>query len=53
MRNVSNQSFKENQNTHFIFNNLSPEERADYERMWKNMVEPDRSQSGACALHAG
>jgi hypothetical protein len=33
------------------------ENRAVCEIMWKNMVEPDRSQVaieyGACALHAG
>jgi len=27
--------------------------RAIYEITWKNMVEPDRWQYGACTLHAG
>ena len=31
-----------NQNTHIIFNIFF--NRAVYERMWKNMVDPDRSQ---------
>jgi len=39
MRNVSDKSCRENQNTHFIFG-IS----VIYEMMWKKMVEPDRSQ---------
>jgi hypothetical protein len=58
MRNVLNKSYKENQNTHFMFNNvLFPENRAVYEIMSKNVVEPERpqmsSQNGAYTLHAG
>jgi hypothetical protein len=41
MRNVSNKSCTENQNTHFVFNNIFPENRAVYEITWKNMVQPD------------
>jgi hypothetical protein len=37
-------SCKENQNTHFVFNNFVPYNRAVYEIMWKNTVETDRSQ---------
>ena len=45
MRNVADRSCRENQNTHFSFNNIfSPENRALYEKMWKNTVEPDRPQ---------
>jgi N-acetyl-beta-hexosaminidase len=45
MRNVSDKSWTENQNTHFMFNNeVFPENRAVYEIMWKNMVERDRPQ---------
>jgi hypothetical protein len=29
------------------------ENRADYDKMWKNIVEPGRPQYGACALDAG
>ena len=37
------QKFKENQNTHFVFNTFPPpEKRAVYEIMWKNTAEPDR-----------
>jgi hypothetical protein len=43
MRNVSDKSCRENQNTYFIFNKFS-ENHAVYEIMWKNMVEPDRPQ---------
>jgi hypothetical protein len=39
-----------------MFNKLFPENRAVYEKMWNNTVEPDRTQmtilNGACALHA-
>jgi hypothetical protein len=61
MRNISDESRRENQNTNFMFNTFPspplPENRAVYEIMSKNMVEPDRPQMtiyyGACALHAG
>jgi len=36
------QNFGHGQNTHFVFSNFFPENRAVYEIMWKNMVEPDR-----------
>jgi len=43
MRIVSDESCRENQNTHFMFNNpFFLENRAVYEIMWKNAVEPDR-----------
>ena len=36
---------RENQNTRFMFNNFfPPENRAVYEKMWKNMVERGRQQ---------
>jgi len=35
MRNVSDEKYRHNQNTHFIFNNFFPENRAVYEIMWK------------------
>jgi hypothetical protein len=35
-------SCRENQNIHFMFNNVSSESRAVYGIMWKNMAEPDR-----------
>ena len=45
MRNASDKRCIENQNTHFMFNNLSTQKnRAVYEIMWKNIVEPDRPQ---------
>jgi hypothetical protein len=38
MRNVSDKSCRENQNTHFVFSNFFclPENRAVYEVTWKN-----------------
>jgi len=45
MRNVSDKSCRENQNTHFVFNNFFSENRAVNEIMWKNMVEPERPQT--------
>jgi hypothetical protein len=39
MRNVSDESCRENHNTHFMFENFFfSENRAVYEIMWKNMV---------------
>ena len=43
MRSVSDKS-RENQNTRFVFNNFFPEYPAGFEKMWKNMVEPDGLQ---------
>jgi hypothetical protein len=43
--NVSNKSCRENQNTHFTFNNVFFENRAVYEIMWKNAVESGRPQT--------
>jgi hypothetical protein len=44
MRNVSDKSCRENQNTHFVFSNGILENRTVYEIMWKNIVEPGRPQ---------
>jgi hypothetical protein len=44
MRNVSDESCRENQKAHFIFNKFVSENRAFYEIMWKNVVEPDGPQ---------
>ena len=41
MRNVSDR-YCENQTTHFMLNNIFCKNRAFYEIMWKNIVEPDR-----------
>ena len=58
MRNVSDESCRENQNTRFVFNNFFFfENRAVYEIMWENTLEPDRSQMTirrmpiACRIH--
>jgi len=40
--NVSDKSYKENRNTHFMINNFFPKNRAVYEIMWKSIVESDR-----------
>ena len=56
MRNVLDKVCSENRNTYFMFTIFS-ENRAVYEIMSKNMVEPEEpkvtSQYGAYALHAG
>jgi hypothetical protein len=45
MRNISDKSCRENQNTLFMFSNLfSPENRTVYEVVWKSIVELDRPQ---------
>jgi len=59
IRNVSDKSCTENQNAilYSIASNPPSPNRAVYEIMWKNMVEPGRPQRtmkyGAWALHAG
>jgi len=57
MRNISDKSCKENENTYFMFNNSFSENRAVYEIMWKIMAKPDRPQMtiqySAFALQAG
>ena len=44
MRNVSDKSCRENQNTHFVCRNFFFENRAVYEIMWKNIVQRGRPQ---------
>jgi len=39
MKNCSYKSFRENQNTHFVFNNFFLRTPAVYDIMWKNIVE--------------
>jgi hypothetical protein len=57
MGKFSDGSFRENQNTHFMVKFVF-ENRAEYEIMWKNTVEPDRPQmtysvaQKICNLHA-
>jgi len=44
MRNISDKSCRENQNTYVIFNNNFPSKiKAVYETMGTNIVQPDRS----------
>ena len=56
MRKVSDESRREKQNIHFVFNNFFLENHAVYEIMWKNIVQPDRPQiilrmRIACRIH--
>jgi len=44
MRNVSDKSFRENPNMHFMYNNFFSERRTVYKIMWKNSAEPDTPQ---------
>ena len=44
MRNVSDKSCRENQNTYFMLNNFFSENSAVYVIKWKNIVLPDRPQ---------
>jgi len=57
MRNVSDKSCTENQNTHSMLNNVFPKIVSFMRKCGKNMVKPDRSQMtiqySACALYAG
>jgi len=51
VRNVSDKSCTENQNTHFKLNNFFSENRAIYEIMWKNVVERGRPQMTIWCMH--
>ena len=42
--NTLRQIWRENQNTHFVFNTLFSENCTVYKIMWKNMVEPEKPQ---------
>ena len=44
MGNVSDRNRRENQNTHYVLNNVFSENRTVYDVMWKNMVKPDRPE---------
>jgi hypothetical protein len=44
MKNVSGKICAENQKTNFVFSNFYFENRAVYEKRWKNTVEWGRSQ---------
>jgi len=44
MRNVSDKTCRGNQNTHFVFSDSPPENRAVYEIIWKSIVERSRPQ---------
>ena len=51
IKNVPDENSRDNQNTHFMFNNFFSENHAVYEIMWKNIVETDRPQLTIC-VHA-
>ena len=59
LKNASDNNWRENLNTRHMFNNFFFffENRAIYEIVWKNCIEPNRPQMiitcGACTLHAG
>jgi len=42
---VSAKCFRESQNTHCIFDSFFFRKSWRYETMWKNMLEPERSQT--------
>jgi len=54
-RNVSDNSCREHQNTHFVFNNFCFENRAVYEITWEKLLTAGQATDdyGSCALHAG
>jgi len=51
MRNASDKTSRENQNTHFEFSDFFFENCAIYEIMWKNIVEPGRPQMTVWLMH--
>ena len=52
-KNISDKIYMENQNIHFMLNNLFSENLAVYEIMWKIMVKFDRSQMTILKCGAG
>jgi hypothetical protein len=44
MRNIADKFVVKNQNTHFVFGNVSLKNLADYGKMWKNIVERGKPQ---------
>ena len=44
MRNITDKSCRENQNTHFYFEEFSSEDRAVCQIMWANVVQVDRPE---------
>jgi hypothetical protein len=54
---VSDETCRENQTIYFMFKKFFSPILDVYDLMWKNMVQPDRSQMiiyyGPSALHAG
>jgi hypothetical protein len=51
MKNCSDKSCRENQNTRFVFHNFfSVETPAIYDIMWKNIVQPDSPLMTVCRM---
>ena len=50
-RYVSDKSCRETQNTHFVFNNPPPENRAVYGIMWEKILEQGRPQMEIWGMH--
>ena len=50
MRNVSDESCRESQNTFYFQVTLFSQNRAIDEIIWKNIVDPDRSQMTVCSV---
>jgi hypothetical protein len=44
MKNVTDKRYRENRNTHFVFNKSFSKIAPFFEKMWKNRVEPGRPQ---------
>jgi hypothetical protein len=53
MRYVSEKCYRENRNTHFMFNKFFYENRTVCEIMWKNIVKLDRSQMAIWRMRNG
>jgi len=51
MKNVSDKRCRETRNTHFVFNNLFPENRAVYEIVWEKLCKAGQVTGGAAHAH--
>jgi len=51
MRNILDRSYIENQNTRFVFKHVSFENRAVFQIMWKNILDPGRTHDNTMHAH--
>jgi hypothetical protein len=51
MRYILDRNYTENQNTHFMLKTVSFENRAVFQIMWKNILDPGRTHGNTMHAH--